>query len=951
MIYNKRIFLLTLFLLSYQEVECQSVNVFNPYITNFTKKEYVGGIENWAGVATKEGYIYFANNEGLLKYDGYKWTIYKLPNKTIVRSVTIDTFNQRIFVGGQDEVGYFEANQTGTLDYHSIKNLLPEKFLSLEDVWDIQMDGKKVLFRSVNKLFLFEQGKITLLKLNSKNIGYAKNIANSIYYQDDSQGIFEFSKNTNRFIDGSEIFVGQHIKSILKLRKERMLFVTERKGIFEYNGKVFKNFTTSGQTNNKILSSAVVINQNLIAVGSVLKGVLFYDSLGVLLNNITKKNGLQTNAIISLVKDFNGNLWAGTTNGIDQILINSPYSILYPDGELEGSAYAVKIFNKKLFVGTNNGLFFTDWELNGTTFKPTDFKKIENSDGHVWALDVIGNDLYMGHNQGAFQIIGNKAVKISKDYIGTWRFINLPDTNLMITGTYSGLQLYRKKGKVFYFDQKISGFDESARIITKDVSNNIWVSHPYRGVYKLTLSDDYKSIVQLKNYGKKNGLPSNLSNYVVRLKNDIYVNGEIGIYKFIPNENCFVKEKNLTELIGNKLNVRRLFQDNEEVIWYANEKDCGVLLVNNLIVSKNVTKQSVPFLNGKLIGGFENIYSPDKSSVFACIDKGIILIDFKSLQEKIDLKLHFTEIEIGNTYKKLVFGGHSNQKEENIKIDYNQNSIKFSFATNQLDVTNQVKYSYLLKNHDKEWSEWTDVNHYELNNMQPGHYTFIVKAIAAYGAKTNELSYEFRINNPWYSSIYACLFYISMFVIGFRYLINYLNKKHEVDKEILIKEKELSEAKIEILENEKLQTEIDFKNRELALSTMHVLQKNETLTKLREELDQVVKQSKEPETKSNIKKVIGILSDDKRLEDDWESFAVHFDQVHTDFLKRLKAHYAQLSPKDLKLCAYLRMNMTTKDIAPLLNISVRGVEISRYRLRKKMDIDPNTNLNDYMMGY
>ena len=178
------------------------------------------------------------------------------------------------------------------------------------------------------------------------------------------------------------------------------------------------------------------------------------------------------------------------------------------------------------------------------------------------------------------------------------------------------------------------------------------------------------------------------------------------------------------------------------------------------------------------------------------------------------------------------------------------------------------------------------------------------------------------------------------------------NNTHLSQLSVLLKqEKEESEAKVEVLINEKLQSEIDFKNKELALSTMHIVQKNETLAKLREELDTIVKQTKDSDTKSNIKKVIGILSDDHRLEDDWESFAVHFDQVHTDFIRRIKEKYPQLSPKDLKLCAYLRMNLTTKEIAPLLNISVRGVEISRYRLRKKMEIDQDLNLNDFMMHF
>lgn len=97
--------------------------------------------------------------------------------------------------------------------------------------------------------------------------------------------------------------------------------------------------------------------------------------------------------------------------------------------------------------------------------------------------------------------------------------------------------------------------------------------------------------------------------------------------------------------------------------------------------------------------------------------------------------------------------------------------------------------------------------------------------------------------------------------------------------------------------------------------------------------------------------MVSIFSDDERLDDDWDSFAQNFDQVHNDFLKRLKNKYPQLSPRDLKLCAYLKLNLTTKDMAPLLNISVRGIEISRYRLRKKIDLPNNISLNDFMMNF
>ena len=108
---------------------------------------------------------------------------------------------------------------------------------------------------------------------------------------------------------------------------------------------------------------------------------------------------------------------------------------------------------------------------------------------------------------------------------------------------------------------------------------------------------------------------------------------------------------------------------------------------------------------------------------------------------------------------------------------------------------------------------------------------------------------------------------------------------------------------------------------------------------------------KEPEQRAGLKEITSLLKTDLRLDDDWDKFSIHFDQVHQNFFKRLKQKYPQLSKSDYQLGSYLRMNLTTKEIAPLLNISIRGVEIRRYRLRKKLGLDSKQNLNEFMLQF
>jgi DNA-binding CsgD family transcriptional regulator len=131
---------------------------------------------------------------------------------------------------------------------------------------------------------------------------------------------------------------------------------------------------------------------------------------------------------------------------------------------------------------------------------------------------------------------------------------------------------------------------------------------------------------------------------------------------------------------------------------------------------------------------------------------------------------------------------------------------------------------------------------------------------------------------------------------------------------------------------------------------MHLVQKREMLLKIRDDLHGMLKKIDNEQMSAEFKKLLKVLVEDNKVDDAWEHFAHHFDKVHTDFLVLLKNRYPSLTASELKLCAYLRMNLSSKEIAQLLNISVRGVEIGRYRLRKKLGLPKETNLFEFLLN-
>ncbi|MGB5262978.1 MAG: LuxR C-terminal-related transcriptional regulator, partial [Lutimonas sp.] len=215
----------------------------------------------------------------------------------------------------------------------------------------------------------------------------------------------------------------------------------------------------------------------------------------------------------------------------------------------------------------------------------------------------------------------------------------------------------------------------------------------------------------------------------------------------------------------------------------------------------------------------------------------------------------------------------------------------------------------------------------------------------------NNASFSFTIAEPWYLSSNMYLLYV-IFIILLIFLINLLNRWHfkkqkersiEEEKRVMLLRQLNNEKEIVQLRNEKLQSEVESKSNELINSTSNVIKLNEILTSIKSDLEPVNDQPV-------IKKVIKMINQRLNKNSDWETFQEAFNHADREFLNKLKNAHPSLTPHDLRLCTYLRLNLTSKEIAPLLNISPRSVEIKRYRLRKKMNLEHESGLVEYILS-
>lgn len=945
------------------EVFSQGVNLGIPPMRSFSKKNYKGGTQNWDAAQDSHGAMYWANNDGLLRFDGTNWACLPIANHTIVRSVAID-HNDRIFVGAQSEIGYFSPSANGRLTYHSLVELLPPDQRSFEDVWDIVIQGKDIFFRTNHIVFQYTGDTVKIHPQEGELLAMFSSTMGLLIQSGSNLLIF---RNGEFFPFSSLPRLQSQITGAIPWKGDTLLLSTLKNGLFFLKADEIGRWTTPYDQlliDHRIYSSSGSTNGQ-IALGTSLNGLIVMDSQRRVTRHLNKKSGLQNNNILHTFCDRAGNIWLGLDNGIDCVILDSPFSTIFPDGEMQATGYCGAVYGDKLYLGVSNGAYVSPWQTYYDPEKGPLFEKVSGSDGQVWSLNVVADQLMMGHHEGPFGLNNRTFQKLS-DEQGAWTFVPLSD-DYMLGGTYTGLALYKREGQQWLYDRKIKGLSESCRIMVKDEDGSVWVSHPYRGVYHIEWSPAAAYEFRIRSYDDTNGLPTNLNNYVFQVAGKALFTTEKGIFHYDRQTDRFMPAEDFNKLLGTQARVRYLREDAKGNVWYVTDQEVGLLMIDDFGLKKEVRKKVIPELTGKMVGGFEFIFPVDDNNVIIGTEQGFIHYNLNAHSTAdTSLQVLLGNIRAIGPRDSLLYGGAYigpaiQLSDQGPVLQASMNNLSFSYSATEYKNPNLLEYRVQLEGMEKAWSEWSAESRRNYTNLGPGQYTFHVQARLKDGKESKVTSYTFRIRPPWYKSLAALILY-GMAVIGLlagfqirqRYKFEsekaQMTETHQQKEAAHILEVEQSKAALSEIQNEKLEAEITYKNQELALTTMHLVQKAEILLTVQENLNQILEKSPNPTVKKEIQQLLNLLNFDVKLDEDWEHFAFHFDQVHVNFLKNLREQFPQLSANDYKLCAYLRMNLSTKEIAPLMNISVRGVEGSRYRLRRKLNLPNDANLTEFILG-
>ncbi|MEZ5195222.1 MAG: triple tyrosine motif-containing protein [Bacteroidales bacterium] len=735
--------LFLLFLCSYIEAQINSVGT--PFIKNYSRSDFKAGQQNWMIDQGQNGRLYFANNDGILEFDGLFWSLHPLPKGILARSIFVSD-DGRIYTGGFNEFGYFEPDSIGQLVYHSLLELLKPEDRDFDEIWRIHNTPDGLVFQSFKQLIVLEDNEAHVIKAPG-NFHLSYFVNGQLLVVDLEEGILRYSMKRFFPLLGVEALKGLEIWAILPFGS-KLLLATANQGVYIYDGNQlveWSNSTSEFLKQNQVYS-AIRLNDDYLAFGSIQDGLVICTNDGIVVRKINMLKGLQNNTILSLRMDNSGNLWLGTDNGIDYIEINSPLSVLsYEHGLSAG--YAAKLVNNILYLGTNQGVFWKPIESFVSTENNEKFKLIESTRGQVWTLQLIDNQLFCGSNTGTFLIDETDATKIS-DVPGGWTYVQSPKCeNNIIAGTYSGLLLFQREGNRWYESKKIKGFNESSRLLEADEDGSIWMSHGFKGVFHIYLNEDLDSATRVDFYNSSDGFENEIGINVTRLRNKIYFSADDGLYEYNRAADNFEKSTFINDYEFE--HISKLREDENGNIWYFANKESGVLRKQE---DGGYTNINLPFkqIKGNFIGGFEFVYPVDEENVLFGASHGFIHYNpnqFKNYQ--LPFSTYINKVSIYNP-DSIIYSGHKPKSDNFIPgIDFRNNALHFTFSANDYENPGRTEFSTFLEGYETVWTSWEIRHSREFTNLYEGDYTFHVKARNIYGVETETVHYQFTINPPW----------------------------------------------------------------------------------------------------------------------------------------------------------------------------------------------------------
>lgn len=938
-----------------------------PQVINYSVNEYKAGNQNWAVTQDKSGLLYFGNNRGLLQFDGIRWTLYPLPNRLPVRSVYAAP-DGRLYVGSFEEFGYFERDLSHHLVYHSLKEKVKDYRFFNDEIWTIRSWGEQIYFQSFSSFFIYD-GEDVRLGSSPQAPLYFFTVHDTLYAQFIGAGLYRAEGETFVPLIGREELQNDDVVGVLPY-DDKLLLVTAVSGLYLYDRghATAWDVPASGLLKTGTANRAVMLPDSCYIVGTISDGLVAIDKKGTLLWHINRENHLINNTVLGLSADRSGNLWVALDNGLAQIEVNSPLYFYEPPGAQIGMVHDMAIEKEAIYVATNQGVYLL------SDNRPP--RLIPGTNEQTWYLAREDHQLIAGHNKGTLLIEGETARPISGPNGGgtALRKCLLHGKEVLVQASYNTLSIFtRGSTGVWEFSHNVEGFSDLIKSFEVDPTGNIWASHMFKGIYRLRLDETLRKVKEQEYIGFLDDTKRESTLNVMKLRGRIVLTDGRQFYTYEDLSRRIVPYEGLNRDYPWLSDTYRIVPLNNDLYWFIRNTEYVLLAYEG---GRFVVRQRIPFtlFDNPTIEDRGNIYVGDEGTSYFCLSGGIArYMPRRHRADTVSVPLSLASLTAYNRHDGVSVSlpctsaglseragagrsGFFSARDNRLSLDYTYNTLSFGFLYPEYS-GRRYRIFYKLEGFESEWVEGGSDFIRMYSNLPSGSFIMHAQVEDDTGRKVASLAYPFEVKRPFYRSAPALALYfilsMGLLAIVARGYVAWemAREKRAAEAEKKRREEQLraQEQLIVKLKNEKLETELTYKSKELASATLAVITHNDFLEGLKKEI--LAQQLSGSYTKRFFDKLLRMIDENRTAEDEWAVFQSNFDRIHERFFRKLKEQYPELTPGDLRLCALLRLNMPTKDVARMQNLTIRGVEAARYRLRKKLNLPEGQSLVDFMIQF
>ena len=879
----------------------------------------------WQIISGNDDYLFFASSSGLGIYDGVRWELNRTNENLIVRSVYYDVSTNTVFSGAVNQFGKWKKNRYGIFEYTPIWKNTESNTVEFWRAASLSPVSRDIYFQAHRLIIKYNISSQTFtLIYPEKSFQYMLITEGRIFVQDGNT-LCEIDADNNLIpiVDVADRIINVYQES----NGELMLFL-EHQGIFHLSSSqklIPVNSSTNAVLSKFKIFTCTPVSGNGFLVGTTQNGLYVLDSTCVVLQNVGVSEGLPSTTVLGAYVDKENNIWMGLDGGVALLNQGRGERFFAPSPAIGNIQSILKIENQ-LFIGTNTGLY--EMYPNGNC------ALIKGTTGPVWSLYNIAGKLVYTHDLGIFSLEQDTPECIRKK--GATSLVRTTiDSNDFISSDYHGLSYYKLvEGKLTYISD-VKDFDGSVRNLYVDKYGFFWAIIRRTGFLRIQLSEDKQSVINTKLYT----LPNATSNLLLSTLdgNLTFFNGQIP-FRYDISPDSLVQDRyasSIFQLCGTGLTNFRQF---DNLFWYQSPGDIGYVIRDGNRLEK-------------CSGIFSSIYNKRIEPTIAKLDSNIYAIGYQNgisfyqMTKYVQNRLQIRTVEAFGVGEPVCH----NMEEKYFDLPYNKHNI--NIYPTHLNPDKLIEYRILEL--DTLWKTERIDDELTITYLEWGNYTIQLRNKADFQHPVQELF--IRVDRPWLLSNLMIFTYAICFMGILLSVVLYFKRKTEKEKLRMEQSKRLKmeemenkslkqQQRISELEKEKIKIELQEKDKQLAIIIMNDVKRKNLLIDMKNDIFSLT-HSEGAANKIRIKQVIKKIDLELNNEEDWAIFEQYFNAIFDGLMDRLATKYPQMTQADLRLCAYLKLKLNNKEIANLLNISYRSVEVAKFRLRKKLGLGLNDNFS------